>query len=265
MTEVWDNFFANDAPYNFDDAGDELGIEIMTRTEWLDTDDRVGKQVALKKELVKMRVHIDSNPFADYLDSVRTSHLLELTPTSLIIEVDNDGYDHIYSDRYVSKWRWEVYQPIADSEKSVLRQIFKFSWINKPMFIADRIEQEAIKMIKSHTSYTLDIYMREKIEEYLKVKTGEMDEAFLELTVRPQRLSSDSFDISLFDASTDKTVWNLSILFAIISAILLNTCVFCCFCPFVYNLKKKRDKRLELKAEADQIVADRNKDEKADV
>lgn len=56
-----------------------------------------------------MRVHIDSNPFADYIDSVRTSYLLELTPTSLIIEVDNDGVDHIYSDRYISLWRWEVY------------------------------------------------------------------------------------------------------------------------------------------------------------
>lgn len=114
------------------------------------------------------------------------------------------------------------------------------------MFIADRIEAEAIKMIERHTEYTLDVYLRDKIKEYLSIKKGEIDEKDVELLVRPKRLSGDSFDIALFDTSVDKTIWNVSIIFTIICAVGLNACIFCCFCPFVYNIKKKRDKRLEM-------------------
>jgi hypothetical protein len=35
VTELWDNFFADYAPYSFDEVGGALGFMINSKTEWL--------------------------------------------------------------------------------------------------------------------------------------------------------------------------------------------------------------------------------------
>ena len=71
VTELWDNFFADYAPYSFDDVAGSLGFLLNSKTEWLPPkpEEAMFKgQPVIKRQVVEMKTMLPPNPFSRYID-----------------------------------------------------------------------------------------------------------------------------------------------------------------------------------------------------
>lgn len=139
ITEVWTAFFADDAKYSLDNALLDLGEKFETIGKWSEGkpgEMHEGTQIILHRKVTSVS-KLPSNPMSSTVNDERNSYVLMQSDLGLQIEDVHTGSGFKYADTTRSTLLWEVYQPTADSEKSVLRVSWRFEWLNKPWLTAD--------------------------------------------------------------------------------------------------------------------------------
>ena len=112
--------------FDLDDVNESLGIEDLSRTKWMTTGELFEGALVRRKQVASMRVMTPGNPLTSYVDTERSSYLLELSPTAMVIEGVTRSSGFEYADTFVTRHRWEAYQPSPDSNGSVLRHSWYF-------------------------------------------------------------------------------------------------------------------------------------------
>ena len=91
---------------------------------------------------------LPANPMSTTINNERNSYLLKRSDTALQIEDVNTGSGFKYADSCRQTIFWEVYQPTADSEKSVMRVSWRFEWIDKPWVGSGSIQETSTKKVQ---------------------------------------------------------------------------------------------------------------------
>lgn len=126
IEEVWAIFFADDAKYNFDNAMVDLGDILESIGKWKNYEKLHDEERVLKHRVITSIDKLPSNPLSTTVENTRNSYLLQKSDTELVVEDMNTGAGFKYADTALTRIRWEIYQPTASSQKSVLRVSWKF-------------------------------------------------------------------------------------------------------------------------------------------
>ena len=126
IEEVWAIFFADDAKYNFDNAMVDLGDILESIGKWKNYDELHDEERVLKHRVITSIDKLPSNPLSTTVENTRNSYLLQKSDTELVVEDMNMGAGFKYANTALTRIRWEIYQPTASSQKSVLRVSWKF-------------------------------------------------------------------------------------------------------------------------------------------
>ena len=114
------NFFANDAPYSFDYALMDLGVEFYERTKW-ERPNEDSQAIENGPIIAHRRVSTRSKlpafvqaTLAEYTYNKRTSYLIERTDSSMRIKEIMKPSGFPYAEQVRINYYIEVYQPFAD-------------------------------------------------------------------------------------------------------------------------------------------------------
>ena len=193
IDEVWSNFFADNAPYSFDIALLDLGEKFESQPNWDDVEEssEIDGESYFKHRVVKSKSKLPQNPVSSYIDNVRNSYLLTMTDTALVIQDVNTGSGFKFADSSMTKLRWEVYQPNANSTRCVLRNSWHFEWIKKPWVTSGDIYDLTEQKIHETINYFWNTHLAKNVKRYTDKKSkGAQEAAMMEMLEEIEDLKS---------------------------------------------------------------------------
>ena len=98
ITEVWDTFFDDEAPYSFDNALVDLGDKFTSIGKWKESNKKhEGADVILTRKVTSVS-KLPSNPMSTTINSERHSYVLKKSDVALQIEDVYTGSGFKYAD-----------------------------------------------------------------------------------------------------------------------------------------------------------------------
>ena len=99
ITEIWDTFFDDTAPYSFDYALEDLGEKFEKIGKWKESTGKhhEGADVLLHRKVTSVS-KLPSNPMSTTIDSERNSYVLKKDDVALQIEDVYTGSGFKYAD-----------------------------------------------------------------------------------------------------------------------------------------------------------------------
>lgn len=180
IDQVWDCFFADDAPYFIDQQISDLGDKLRGTSDWHEvTDPRymesVGMPVLQKRE-IKSDCKVPPNPFVDHGNSTKNLMLVKRDDIEMIFGEVNAQNGMIYADSFEIWTKWEIYAPFPGSQKTILGHSYKLIWLNKPWAVSGILESVAEGKIEEALDFDYTWYIDRAASYVEMLEEREMEE-----------------------------------------------------------------------------------------
>ncbi len=204
LSEVWYNYFGNNAPFGIDFGLEATGTELVCMTDWADSE---VKNLATGEEIIKTRIAhtrthmppIVAATIAEYIPTERNSYLTKMGHEGFALEDYNRGYDFPFAESFINVFRIEVFQPDKKVKRCVLRYLWHFEWNYEPWLVSSVIYDGAKDKIDVSMDYLWENYFPESQETILKHKQL-LDKQMAEAKSKKSSDASESLETA-FDES----------------------------------------------------------------
>jgi hypothetical protein len=160
ISEYWDNFYANDAPYFVSKALTEKGDDVHSWSDWFPPSENHfrewhGKTVEKQRNL-EVAVALPSNPFTKNATATKHFLLISQTDTNLEIAVIDSQKGFPYAETFETLQLWEVKATDPRSNQIAVRHSYKLDWNDRPWAMGGTIERTTHDKIQTAVEFYKD-------------------------------------------------------------------------------------------------------------